>query len=117
MLIKEPRFYREYSVVMTESQGNYIPCMPSIGTSNPIVIESITTGVAKGYELIQENKSEIEIRCEQLAFALAKANEESVSLRAKVTELEAKLHSLETTPGSKKNTLLDAILTDSAINN
>jgi hypothetical protein len=36
MLIKEPRFYREYSVVMTESQGNYIPCMPSIGTSNPI---------------------------------------------------------------------------------
>jgi hypothetical protein len=36
MLNKEPRFYREYSVVMTETQGNYIPCMPSIGTSNPI---------------------------------------------------------------------------------
>ena len=36
MLIKVPMFYREYSVVMTEVQGNYIPCMPSIGTKNPI---------------------------------------------------------------------------------
>ena len=89
----------------------------TIGTTNPIVVESIVTGVAKGYELIQENKSEIEIRCEQLAFALAKANEESQSLRAKVTELESKLHSLETTPGSRKSILRDAILTDSVINN
>lgn len=36
MSITEPRFYREYSVVMAESQGNYIPCMPSIGSLTPI---------------------------------------------------------------------------------
>jgi len=88
----------------------------TIGTNNPIVVESISTGVAKGYELIQENKTEIEIRCEQLAFALAKANEESATLRAKVTELETKLQSLDKTP-VKKSMLLDAILTDSVINN
>lgn len=90
----------------------------TIGTNNPIVVESISTGVAKGYELIQENKTEIEIRCEQLAFALAKANEESATLRAKVNELEAKLQSLDggKTP-VRKSMLLDAILTDSVINN
>ena len=60
MSIKEPKFYREYSVVMAESQGNYIPCMPTIGSLNPIT--RISAGSKfKFIRKVEEDLYEIEM--------------------------------------------------------
>jgi len=88
-----------------------------IGTNNRIVVESIRSGEAKGYEHAntRKPKSDADLRCEQLAAALQQATEESKRLENKVRELEMKIAHLEGTP-KKKEALSSAKLTDRLIN-
>lgn len=60
MSIKEPRFYREYSVVMAESQGNYIPCMPAVGSTHPVTRISAGSNF-KFIRKVEEDLYEIEM--------------------------------------------------------
>lgn len=68
-----------------------------IGTSNPIVVESIKTGDPVGYKHTQASrpKSDVDVRCEQLQVALARSNDEKEQLKARVAELEARIAELE----------------------
>lgn len=88
-----------------------------IGTANAIVVESIRTGEAKGYEHAEAKrpKSEAELRCEQLTRSLAEAGEENAKLRARVTELELRLAQLEGNPKTRQS-LSDAMMIDSLVN-
>ncbi len=88
-----------------------------IGTSNAIVVESIRTGEAKGYEHAEAKrpKSEAEVRCDQLSHSLTQANEENAKLRARITELELRLAQLEGNPKTRQS-LNDAMLIDHIVN-
>jgi hypothetical protein len=69
MSIKEPNFYREYSVIMAETQGNYIPCMPTVGSMNPITRISAGTKF-KFVRKLEEDLYEIELFDNDKAKAL-----------------------------------------------
>jgi hypothetical protein len=88
-----------------------------ISTSNPIVVESIKSGEAKGYDLegAVKPKSEADIRCDQLTAILVEKDSEVAKLLKKVAELELKVSHMEGTPGVRK-AIQDAILTDSIVN-
>jgi chromosome condensin MukBEF ATPase and DNA-binding subunit MukB len=88
-----------------------------IGTANTIVVESIKTGEAKGYEHkdVIKPKSDAEIRCEQLATQLTEKNEENAALKKKIEELELKIAQLEGV-AKPRQALQDAILKDSIVN-
>ena len=87
-----------------------------ISTDNSIVVESIQTGEAKGYE--QQGsikpKSDAEIRCEQLIVQLSERAEENTRLKNRVAELELTVAQFEKV-GVRKS-LSDAIMTDSIVN-
>lgn len=89
-----------------------------IGTSNPVVKESIISGEAKGYEVAgaAKPKSDAEIRCEQLTTSLAKANEENQHLKAKIAELELKILSIEAPKSRGASSLESAKILDGAVN-
>lgn len=87
-----------------------------ISTTNTIVVQSIQTGEAKGYD--QEGtvkpKSDAEIRNEQLIIQLNEKTEENNRLKNKITELELTVAQFEKV-GVRKS-LNDAIMTDSIVN-
>jgi cell division protein FtsB len=91
-----------------------------IGTGNTIVVESVKSGEAKGYEAqgAAKPKSEAELRCEQLTAALATATDENAALKARIQELELKIVQLEGTIGTPRSRqlLADAKLKDAIVN-
>jgi len=93
------------------------PPHDKIGTSNPIVVESIRTGEPKGYEHAEAKrpKSEAEVRCEQLTIALSNANEENTKLQNRIKELELKVRQLEGNPKLRQS-FCDAKLIDGIVN-
>jgi len=86
-----------------------------VSTSNPIVVESIQTGDAKGYAYAagKKPKTEADVKAEQLAVALEEKTKDNQELVARIMELEARLVALE---GSKKKDLQQAKAMDKAIN-
>ncbi len=89
-----------------------------IGTENAIVMESIKTGEAKGYEVAKgavKPKTDAEIQCERLTKELAAEKEESAGLRRRVEELEARLEASEGRAGPRQH-LAEALMTDAIVN-
>jgi hypothetical protein len=88
-----------------------------IGTNNTIVVESIKTGEAKGYEVAGANKplSDADVRNQQLQQKVSKLEEENAELKKRVNDLEAAIVDLEQTSGVKSK-LKAAIVTDSVVN-
>lgn len=68
-----------------------------IGTKNNIVVDSVKSGEAKGYEAtgVEKPKSEADMKNEQLLTALEKANAENIELKQRIQELELKLSAYE----------------------
>jgi hypothetical protein len=68
-----------------------------IGTGNEIVLKSVKTGEAKGYEhsTATKPKSEAEVRAEKLASQLEEIQSENEKLMTRVAELELKAKHLE----------------------
>lgn len=88
-----------------------------IGTSNAIVVESIKTGEAKGYELgvVAKPKSEAELRCEKLTAQVADLTSENAILRKRIAEYEVLLDNVAATPRTRQ-AIKDAKMTDSIVN-
>ena len=87
-----------------------------ISTENQIVVQSILTGEAKGYDQQgkKKPKSDSEIHCEQLIQKLNEKTDENTILKNKIAELELKVAQLSKV-GPRKS-LSSAILTDSIVN-
>ena len=79
--------------------------------------ESIRTGEPKGYDFAEAKrpKTEAEVRCDQLAVALALANEENAKLASRIKELELMLAQVSTNPKSRQ-LLSSALMIDSLVN-
>lgn len=90
-----------------------------LGTNNEIVVESIKTGVPKGYEMSDTTrpKSDADLLNEELKKKLEEVTSENISLKKRVEELELQLKQHETEHISKsKSNLASAVLTDSVVN-
>mmetsp|Transcript_8034 Transcript_8034/g.13361 ORF Transcript_8034/g.13361 Transcript_8034/m.13361 type:complete len:1045 (-) Transcript_8034:212-3346(-) len=101
---------------------NIDPPKDKISTANTIVVDSIKSGEALGYQNLENPgatrpKSDAEIRCESLTQALEKASEENVALKSRVQELEARVAELESNAASgAKKSLEAAKLIDQVVN-
>ena len=106
------------------------PPQDALGTQNNIVVESIKSGEAKGYEaagnVASRPKSDAEIRSEQLISALAKEKEQKAVLEHRIRELELRVAELEekyeggareSKPSVVRQSLETAIITDQIVNN
>lgn len=91
-----------------------------LGTDNPIVVESIKTGVPKGYENSENGTASAPgggSQVQELKTKLESALSENASLKKKIEELEVKLSNYESSTTSKTaQRLEDAKLTDSVVN-
>lgn len=81
------------------------------------MVESIRTGEPKGYESAgaMKPKSEAEVKCEKLTAELLTLTDENAALKKRVAELELKLQQYEGA-AKPRQTLADAIMTDSIVN-
>lgn len=97
-----------------------VPSGEVLGTKNSIVVESIKSGVPKGYEVSSDTtkpKSDVELMNEELKKRLEEVTEENVALKKKVEELELRVQHFENEHISKsKSHLAEAIMTDSVVN-
>ena len=93
-----------------------------IGTNNTVVVDSIKSGEAKGYDAVgggtKRPKSDAELRCDKLSEALGQALEENSDLKEKIKALELRIAVLEGKSGDSgiKDKFNDAKLTDSIVN-
>jgi len=88
-----------------------------IGTNNAIVVESIKSGVPKGYEQsgAPKPKSDADALNEELTKKLAAAHSENTALKKTIQELELRLAQYEG-DARPKSRLNDAKLVDSIVN-
>ena len=89
-----------------------------MGTSNAIVVESVKTGVPKGYEVGEAAammaKSPLEKANDVLSEQLITVKDENTQLKKKLEEMELKLASYESSQAKSK--LASAITTDAIVN-
>ena len=90
-----------------------------IGTANVIVVESIKTGIAKGYEITDSArpKTDADLLNEELRKKVEDVEADNVTLQKRVEELELQLKQYQNDhiPKSKSN-IAAAMLTDAVVN-
>jgi predicted nuclease with TOPRIM domain len=90
-----------------------------IGTANSIVVESIKTGIPKGYENSDSTrpKTDADLLNDELRKKLDEVTAENTSLKKRVEELELQLQQYQHENVSKsKSNLAAAMLTDAVVN-
>ncbi|CAE7690816.1 unnamed protein product [Symbiodinium microadriaticum] len=95
------------------------PSGQKIGTANSIVVESIKTGIPKGYDVADtaRPKTDVDLLNEELHKKLEEMGAENSMLKRKVEELELQLQQYQQDSVSKsKSNLTAAMLTDSVVN-
>lgn len=88
-----------------------------ISTSNPIVVDSIRSGQAKGYDVAgaAKPKSEADLLNDELQRKLADVTAENTALQDKVRMLELRISQLEGRPKSRQ-ALDEAKMVDMLVN-
>ena len=96
----------------------HIPLQDKISTSNAIVVESLITGEAKGYEHegTAKPKNEFEIKCDVLLLQLKEKTSENALLTDRIAQLELVVSQLEGQNQGVRGKLKDAQLTDNVVN-
>lgn len=95
------------------------PSGPPLGTKSSVVVDSIKTGIPKGYEASNgpRPKSDVEILNDELKTKLDEVLTENITLKKTIEELELKLAQYEGLKSSRsKSHLNDARLTDNIVN-
>ena len=85
---------------------------------NAIVVESLITGEAKGYEHegTAKPKNEFEIKCDVLLLQLKEKTSENALLTDRIAQLELVVSQLEGQNQGVRGKLKDAQLTDNVVN-
>lgn len=97
----------------------FFPSQQKIGTENSIVVESIKTGIPKGYENSDSTrpKSDADLLNDELRKKLEEVTAENTALKKRVEELELQLQQHQHDGISKsKSHLAAAMLTDAVVN-